>query len=506
MNNEVIKSYLVALGFAINHAQLSKFNDTLRYAGDRVSQFTGGTTAMFVRMATNVVGALTSITTGTLALMEHTAQADLGYQIFARRMFMSADAAKQLKIATDALGYSLEDIIWGPPELRERYQQLIADQKQLMAGLGGGDFETQMRRIRDIRFELTRFGVEVQYFSMSLAKALSKSLFGSESGLLDKFKSWNAWLIKNIPQLAEKLSTFLVPVMRDTYAILKDIGDIAGIVVSNILKFMGAFYDDQKLRTGAVNMENIGLALRHIADSTRAFFDELDRLVRLIDRHPDISRLLLGGVGGAAVGGMLAGPAGILPGAAFGLGIAGGSLAGEGEKWTPSGTAALRNYAAMIARKHGIDPALMQAIIDRESNWNPMAVNPESGAMGLMQVMPGNAHLYGQDASNMRGNLEIGAQLLADALRRHNGDVRGALKDYGGFVTKDPSAYQDYVLKHAEEYRRQEGKVDIGPVNIHINQPHATPEQISLAVRDGVSDALKKRTQNNLVQLNGVYA
>lgn len=43
-----------------------------------------------------------------------------------------------------------------------------------------------------------------------------------------------------------------------------------------------------------------------------------------------------------------------------------------------------------LAAKHEFDPFTMIAIVERESRWNPNAVNKRSGATGLGQVLPTN--------------------------------------------------------------------------------------------------------------------
>ncbi len=46
------------------------------------------------------------------------------------------------------------------------------------------------------------------------------------------------------------------------------------------------------------------------------------------------------------------------------------------------------------AERHHVDPALVRAVIETESNWNPSAIS-RKGAVGLMQLIPTTAQRFG---------------------------------------------------------------------------------------------------------------
>ena len=81
-----------------------------------------------------------------------------------------------------------------------------------------------------------------------------------------------------------------------------------------------------------------------------------------------------------------------------------------------------------------VDPALVRAIIELESAGQPDAVNPKTGAMGLMQLMPGTwdaqvaeMHLYfgttpetnPMDPLDPYDNVRVGLWLLSHLLRKY---------------------------------------------------------------------------------------
>jgi soluble lytic murein transglycosylase-like protein len=82
------------------------------------------------------------------------------------------------------------------------------------------------------------------------------------------------------------------------------------------------------------------------------------------------------------------------------------------------------------ARTHGLPEALLQAVIEVESGFDPAAVSPK-GAVGLMQLMPDTARaLRVRDARDPAANLDGGARYLKDLLARHGNDLVLALAAY----------------------------------------------------------------------------
>ena len=89
-------------------------------------------------------------------------------------------------------------------------------------------------------------------------------------------------------------------------------------------------------------------------------------------------------------------------------------------------------------------------LINTESSKNPYAINKETKAIGVGQFTPETlAMLHKQgikfdpfDPEQSRGAIKT----YLDKLTTQTGSKEGALKAYGGFVTKDPSAYISKIL------------------------------------------------------------
>ena len=93
-------------------------------------------------------------------------------------------------------------------------------------------------------------------------------------------------------------------------------------------------------------------------------------------------------------------------------------------------TAAYQAEIASAAREHGVDEAIVRAIIHAESAFNPNALS-RVGAQGLMQLMPATARRFGvSDSFNASQNIGGGVKYLAWLLKRFNGNLTLAAAGY----------------------------------------------------------------------------
>lgn len=87
------------------------------------------------------------------------------------------------------------------------------------------------------------------------------------------------------------------------------------------------------------------------------------------------------------------------------------------------------------AALYGVNSALVKAVIQAESRFNPLAVSPV-GAKGLMQLMPVIAKEYGAaDPLDAKQNIFAGVKYLSHLLDRYNGNVSLALAGYNAGPT-----------------------------------------------------------------------
>jgi soluble lytic murein transglycosylase-like protein len=127
-------------------------------------------------------------------------------------------------------------------------------------------------------------------------------------------------------------------------------------------------------------------------------------------------------------------------------------------------------HIAEAARLYHIPPALIRAVIQVESNFDPRAVSP-ANAHGLMQMIPPTAErMMVTDVFDPRQNILGGTRYLRILANTFNGDIHltlagynageGAVAKYHG-IPPYPET-QDYVARVLSAYRRYQERQGAG--------------------------------------------
>lgn len=125
------------------------------------------------------------------------------------------------------------------------------------------------------------------------------------------------------------------------------------------------------------------------------------------------------------------------------------------------------NAVDSAAKKYGVDSNLILAVIKQESDFDSRSTS-ESGAAGLMQIMPENFKSLGiTDQYDVEQNVNGGTKLLKEYLDQYGGNMEMALMAYNGGpgtmqrrgvssaddLYKMPKETQNYVPKVMGYYR-----------------------------------------------------
>lgn len=127
----------------------------------------------------------------------------------------------------------------------------------------------------------------------------------------------------------------------------------------------------------------------------------------------------------------------------------------------------LEFYIERVCEPVNICPELVQAIIERESRWNPNAVNGD--CMGLMQISKRwhrerMERLGVTDLFDPYDNILVGVDYMAGLFERYE-DPGMVLMIYNGDsraknlqATGELSEYAEWILNRSAELERQHGK------------------------------------------------
>jgi len=130
------------------------------------------------------------------------------------------------------------------------------------------------------------------------------------------------------------------------------------------------------------------------------------------------------------------------------------------ERWRPQ-TSSQREASQAIeatAQKYGLPPeakALMYAIVETESSFNPQARN-KSGALGAAQFMPETAKDYGlSDPTDLVASIDATARKLIDAYKRQGNWFDAAVAHHSGNAWSNLGpAGRDYAEKLFNRYQK----------------------------------------------------
>jgi hypothetical protein len=93
----------------------------------------------------------------------------------------------------------------------------------------------------------------------------------------------------------------------------------------------------------------------------------------------------------------------------------------------------IRRYSAIVesvSRTHGVESALVHAVISAESGYNASAIS-RAGARGIMQLMPDTARRFGvENIMDPAQNIHGGVKYLRELLTMFNGNKELAVAAY----------------------------------------------------------------------------
>lgn len=108
------------------------------------------------------------------------------------------------------------------------------------------------------------------------------------------------------------------------------------------------------------------------------------------------------------------------------------------------------NHIDKIAKRYGLNPDIVKALIEEESGWVASAEGDNGNSIGLMQIQErwhkerltrlGITNLYDPEQ-----NVTVGCDILSELLNKY-GNYEDALSVYNSGNTEDGKAYAERIL------------------------------------------------------------
>lgn len=112
------------------------------------------------------------------------------------------------------------------------------------------------------------------------------------------------------------------------------------------------------------------------------------------------------------------------------------------------------NHIEKMAKRYGLNPDIVKALIEEESGWLASAEGDDGQSIGLMQIQERwhkerMKRLGVNDLYDPEQNITVGCDVLSELLNKY-GNYKDALSVYNSGNTKDGRAYAERILNAAK--------------------------------------------------------
>jgi hypothetical protein len=233
----VMKEYLVSLGFNVDRNKLSDALDVVKLGEGKISSLVS---KMSTSLGKGTAGIVTMIASAVIAVGKFTtsvAEADMATQNAANSMWMNVDAYRVTQNAVESLGYSMNELstIARNPELTNRFSELVELGKQTVAPK---ELDSMLKKVRDVTFEFDKMQVIAKNGIRQIVYYFLKYLGVDLDNMQNKLASVNKFLQENLPKIAAAIAKVLYYIYR--------VGKAIGYVISLGAKLIGGIYNFMK--------------------------------------------------------------------------------------------------------------------------------------------------------------------------------------------------------------------------------------------------------------------
>ena len=246
----VIKEYLVSLGFSLDSNSLTRALDSINLSEGRLSSVTSKFTSSLAKGVTAILTFVSAAVVGVGKLVTSVADADMVTQNAANAMYMNAGAYTLMENAVTSLGYSMNELntIARNPELTNRFAELVELGKNTAAPQ---ELSSLLKQVRDVTFEFDKMQVIMRNGIRQIVYYFLKYLGGDLGDMQQSLANFNKKLQENLPKIANAIAKVLYIIYRVGKAIYYVISTVGKFILS-IFSFMRKFPNTFKVFIGTI--------------------------------------------------------------------------------------------------------------------------------------------------------------------------------------------------------------------------------------------------------------
>ncbi|MDP4085763.1 MAG: hypothetical protein Q8934_14250 [Bacillota bacterium] len=205
---DVIKQYMVSLGFSVDKTSFDSATKTIDSAGESLAKLAGGTVKQFAIAGVAVTSFFTTAIVGMAKFLNGLGNAQIQYEMLARQLWTTKENAEAFDTTLKAMGTNLQQLYLSPT-LMQQFQQLHSQAFQMMPP---AEFQQQMQFIQSITFEFKRMKLEGTYALQWIGYYFIKYMAGPITSIQMTLHGINDTIIKKMPYwtkvVAEVMSWF----------------------------------------------------------------------------------------------------------------------------------------------------------------------------------------------------------------------------------------------------------------------------------------------------------
>lgn len=238
---ELMKQYLVSIGFNLDNNSLSSALDAVNNGTNKISSMASKFSSSLGGAAGKIFSFTVTAAVGVSKLVDSVADADMKTQTLAKSMWMTTESYRTMSQAAESLGYSMNDLseIAMNPELTSQFRELVQLSQEMQAQTPA-NIDEQLQKVRSITLEFNKWKIIGQGMVRTIV-----SKFLSKMGVdLDKIhislQNVTNYLIKNMP----KITDFIANIFYWIYRVAKAISNVIAFgvrIVKGTYNFMKQF-------------------------------------------------------------------------------------------------------------------------------------------------------------------------------------------------------------------------------------------------------------------------